>query len=57
MFTIPDIAFVKTVMAVIIIEPRHIKGGFGINANSIDPDQPVELTSLIKNFAMLRYVL
>ena len=52
----PDIAFVKPVMAAIIIEPLHIKGGFGINGNSKDPDQPVVLSSLIKNSAILCYV-
>ena len=31
------------------------KGIFGVNTNSRDSDQPAEIYSLIKNFAILRY--
>ena len=30
-------------------------GVFGVNANSKDPDQPAEIYSLIRNFAILCY--
>ena len=33
-----------------------IKGVFGANTNNKDPDQPAEINSLIRNFAILRYV-
>ena len=33
------------------------KRGFGVNANSTDPDQVAEIYSLIRNFAILRNVL
>ena len=32
------------------------KGVVGVNANSKDPDQPAEIYSLIRNFAILRYI-
>ena len=32
-------------------------GNFKVNASSKDPDQPAEIHSLIRNFAIFRYVL
>ena len=33
------------------------KGNFGIDVNSEEPDQPAGIYSLVRSFAVLRYVL